>query len=45
MTVLRFATHLWFDDRAAEAATFYTSLFQTPGSNASSRHPPASPAA
>ena len=28
MTVLRFATHLWFDDQAEEAATFYTSLFE-----------------
>jgi predicted 3-demethylubiquinone-9 3-methyltransferase (glyoxalase superfamily) len=28
MTLLRFATHLWFDDQAEEAATFYTSLFQ-----------------
>ena len=28
MTVLRFATHLWFDDQAEEAAKFYTSLFE-----------------
>ena len=28
MTVLRFATHLWFDDQAQEAAEFYTSLFE-----------------
>ena len=27
MTVLRFATHLWFDNQAEEAARFYTSLF------------------
>ena len=27
MTVLRFATHLWFDHQAEEAARFYTSLF------------------
>jgi predicted 3-demethylubiquinone-9 3-methyltransferase (glyoxalase superfamily) len=27
MTVLRFATHLWFDDQAEDAARFYTSLF------------------
>ena len=27
MTVLKFATHLWFDDQAVEAAQFYTSLF------------------
>ena len=26
MTVLRFATHLWFDSRAVEAAELYTSL-------------------
>lgn len=28
MTVLRFATHLWFDDQAEDAARFYTSLFE-----------------
>jgi predicted 3-demethylubiquinone-9 3-methyltransferase (glyoxalase superfamily) len=28
MTVLRFATHLWFDNQAEEAAKFYTSLFE-----------------
>jgi predicted 3-demethylubiquinone-9 3-methyltransferase (glyoxalase superfamily) len=28
MTVLKFATHLWFDDKAEEAARFYTSLFE-----------------
>jgi predicted 3-demethylubiquinone-9 3-methyltransferase (glyoxalase superfamily) len=28
MTVLRFATHLWFDDQAEDAAKFYTSLFE-----------------
>jgi len=28
MTVLRFATHLWFDHQAEEAARFYTSLFE-----------------
>ena len=27
MTVQKFATHLWFDDQALEAAEFYTSLF------------------
>lgn len=27
MTVLRFATHLWFDHDAVDAAQFYTSLF------------------
>jgi predicted 3-demethylubiquinone-9 3-methyltransferase (glyoxalase superfamily) len=27
MTVLKFATHLWFDDQAEDAARFYTSLF------------------
>ncbi len=28
MTVLKFATHLWFDNRAEEAARFYTGLFE-----------------
>jgi predicted 3-demethylubiquinone-9 3-methyltransferase (glyoxalase superfamily) len=28
MPVLKFATHLWFNDQAEEAATFYTSLFE-----------------
>jgi predicted 3-demethylubiquinone-9 3-methyltransferase (glyoxalase superfamily) len=28
MTVLKFATHLWFDDQAEAAARFYASLFQ-----------------
>jgi predicted 3-demethylubiquinone-9 3-methyltransferase (glyoxalase superfamily) len=28
VTVLRFATHLWFDNEAEEAARFYTSLFE-----------------
>lgn len=28
MTVLRFATHLWFDDQAVEAARLYTGLFE-----------------
>jgi predicted 3-demethylubiquinone-9 3-methyltransferase (glyoxalase superfamily) len=28
MTVLKFATHLWFDDQAVEAAEFYTNLFE-----------------
>jgi predicted 3-demethylubiquinone-9 3-methyltransferase (glyoxalase superfamily) len=28
MTVLKFATHLWFDNQAEEAARFYTSLFE-----------------
>jgi predicted 3-demethylubiquinone-9 3-methyltransferase (glyoxalase superfamily) len=28
MTVLRFATHLWFDHQAEDAARFYTSLFE-----------------
>jgi predicted 3-demethylubiquinone-9 3-methyltransferase (glyoxalase superfamily) len=28
MTVLKFATHLWFDDQAEDAARFYTSLFE-----------------
>ena len=27
MAVLKFATHLWFDSKAEEAANFYTSLF------------------
>jgi predicted 3-demethylubiquinone-9 3-methyltransferase (glyoxalase superfamily) len=27
MSVLKFATHLWFDNQAEEAATFYTDLF------------------
>ncbi len=27
MSVVKFATHLWFDDQAVEAAEFYTSLF------------------
>lgn len=27
MTVLRFATHLWFDSQAEEAAALYTALF------------------
>ena len=31
MTVLRFATHLWFDHEAVEAAEFYTDL--VPGSH------------
>jgi predicted 3-demethylubiquinone-9 3-methyltransferase (glyoxalase superfamily) len=28
MPVLKFATHLWFDSQAEEAAQFYTSLFE-----------------
>jgi predicted 3-demethylubiquinone-9 3-methyltransferase (glyoxalase superfamily) len=28
MAVLKFATHLWFDSQAEEAAKFYTSLFE-----------------
>ena len=28
MTVLKFATHLWFDNQAEEAARFYTGLFE-----------------
>ena len=28
MAVLKFATHLWFDSEAEEAARFYTSLFE-----------------
>jgi len=28
MAVLKFATHLWFDNQAEEAARFYTSLFE-----------------
>jgi len=28
MTVLKFATHLWFDNQAEEAAKFYTTLFE-----------------
>jgi len=28
MAVLKFATHLWFDDQAEEAAAFYTGLFE-----------------
>jgi predicted 3-demethylubiquinone-9 3-methyltransferase (glyoxalase superfamily) len=28
MAVLKFATHLWFDDQAEEAARFYTGLFE-----------------
>ena len=28
MPVLKFATHLWFDNQADEAARFYTGLFE-----------------
>ena len=28
MAVLKFATHLWFDNQAEEAARFYTGLFE-----------------
>ena len=28
MAVLKFATHLWFDNQGEEAAKFYTSLFE-----------------
>ena len=36
MTVLRFATHLWFDDQAEEAANLYVSVFsKRPGAGTS----------
>jgi predicted 3-demethylubiquinone-9 3-methyltransferase (glyoxalase superfamily) len=45
MTVLKFATHLWFDNQAEAAARFYTGLFEASSIDKVTRAPEGVPGA